>query len=118
MSAAQDLSPEDFATFIVGLRTYLPAFLLSESELNMLGYSLMRQVQFDHALVLFEDNLKNHPNSANVYDSYGDGLLALDRVQQAAQSFEKAVELGKKSNHRDLELFIKNLSRTEAALNK
>jgi hypothetical protein len=39
-------------------------------------------------------------------------------VQQAAQSFEKAVELGKKSNHRDLELFTKNLSRTEAALNK
>jgi Tfp pilus assembly protein PilF len=68
--------------------------------------------------VLFEDNLENHPNSANVYDSFGDGLLAVDRVQQAAQSFEKAVELGKKSNHRDLELFIKNLSRTEAALNK
>jgi tetratricopeptide (TPR) repeat protein len=118
MRAAQDLSPEDFATFIVGLRTYLPDFLLSESELNMLGYSLMRQDQFDHALVLFEDNLENHPNSANVYDSFGDGLLAVDRVQQAAQSFEKAVELGKKSNHRDLELFTKNLSRTEAALNK
>lgn len=118
MRAAQDLSAGDFATFIVGLRTYLPDFLLSESELNMLGYSLMRQDQFDHALVLFEDNLENHPNSANVYDSFGDGLLAVDRVQQAAQFFEKAVELGKKSNRRDLELFIKNLSRTEAALNK
>lgn len=118
VSAARQLSVSDFEKFVSGLRSYLPGFLLSERELNMLGYGLMREDKFNHALVLVADNLKNHPNSANVYDSYGDGLLGLNRVEEAAKYFERAVELGKIGNHRDLGLFVKNLERTEEILKK
>jgi pimeloyl-ACP methyl ester carboxylesterase len=115
-SASRNLDPSRFGRFISELRTYIPSFLLSEKELNMIGYSLMRSDLYMHALVLFEDNLKNHPNSANAYDSYGDGLFAVGRVQESLEAFEMAVQLGEKENHRDLGLFIKNLKRSEEAL--
>lgn len=115
-SASRTLDPSDFGRFISELRTYIPSFLLSERDLNMIGYSLMRSDLYMHALVLFEDNLKNHPNSANAYDSYGDGLFAVGRVQESLEAFQMAVQLGEEENHRDLGLFIKNLKRSEEAL--
>ncbi|WP_075350379.1 alpha/beta fold hydrolase [Algoriphagus marinus] len=115
-SASRTLDPSDFKRFISDLRTYIPSFLLSERDLNMIGYSLMRSDLYMHALVLFEDNLKNHPNSANAYDSYGDGLFAVGRVQESLEAFQMAVQLGEEENHRDLALFIKNLKRSEEAL--
>jgi pimeloyl-ACP methyl ester carboxylesterase len=115
-SASRTLDPSDFGRFISELRTYIPSFLLSERDLNMIGYSLMRSDLYMHALVLFEDNLKNHPNSANAYDSYGDGLFAVGRVQESLEAFQMAVQLGEKESHRDLGLFIKNLKRSEEAL--
>jgi tetratricopeptide (TPR) repeat protein len=98
------------------MRTYISAFLLTERDMNMIGYSLMRSDLYMHAFVLFEDNLKNHPNSANAYDSYGDGLFAMGRVQESLEAFRKAVELGEQESHSDLGLFIKNLKRSEEAL--
>ena len=115
-SASRTLDPSYFGRFISELRTYIPSFLLSERDLNMIGYSLMRSDLYMHALVLFEDNLKNHPNSANAYDSYGDGLFAVGRVQESLEAFQMAVQLGEKESHRDLGLFIKNLKRSEEAL--
>ena len=115
-SASRTLAPSDFKRFISALRSYVPSFLLSERDLNMIGYSLMRSDLYMHALVLFEDNLKNHPNSANAYDSYGDGLFAVGRVQESLEAFQMAVQLGEEENHRDLGLFIKNLKRSEEAL--
>jgi pimeloyl-ACP methyl ester carboxylesterase len=116
VKAANTLSPEDFDTFITDLQTYIPASLLTEENINMLGYSLMRFDKYKQALSLFKNNLENHPNSANVYDSMGEGLLALGRVEEAVPLFKKAVELGADPQHRDFELFKKNLIRGEEML--
>ena len=115
-NASRKLDPADFKRFISEMRTYIPPFLLTERDLNMIGYSLMRSDLYMHAFVLFEDNLKNHPNSANAYDSYGDGLFAMGRVQESLEAFRKAVELGEQENHSDLGLFIKNLKRSEEVM--
>ncbi|MHA7130114.1 alpha/beta fold hydrolase [Algoriphagus namhaensis] len=112
-TASRTMNSSDFERFMDGLRAYVPEFLLSERDLNMIGYSMMRADLYQHALVIFADNLKNHPNSANAYDSYGDGLFALGRVEESLSAFRKAVELGEKENHSDLGLFIKNLKKTE-----
>lgn len=114
--AAHTLSPEDFDTFITDLYTYIPSSLLSEENMNMMGYSLMRFDKYKQALSLFEKNLENHPNSANVYDSMGEGLMALGKVEEAVPLFQKAVEMGAEPRHRDFELFKKNLIKGEAML--
>ena len=116
VNAAHRLSPEDFDTFITDLFTYMPGSLLTEEDINMMGYSLMRFDKYKQALSLFQKNLENHPNSANVYDSLGDGLMALGRVEDAVPLFQKAVEMGAEPRHRDFELFKKNLIKGEAML--
>ncbi|SFU04051.1 hypothetical protein SAMN04489724_3541 [Algoriphagus locisalis] len=116
ISAAQRLSPEEFETFISDIGTYIPASLLTEEDFNMLGYSLMRFDKYKHALALFQYNLENHPDSPNVYDSMGEGLMALGRVEEAVPLFKKAVEMGAKPQHRDFELFKKNLLHGEEML--
>ena len=116
VNAAHRLSPEDFDTFITDLFTYMPGSLLTEEDINMMGYSLMRFDKYKQALSLFQKNLENHPNSANVYDSLGDGLMALGRGEDAVPLFQKAVEMGAEPRHRDFELFKKNLIKGEAML--
>ena len=116
VNAANRLSPEEFATFISNIGTYIPASLLTEEDFNMLGYSLMRFDKYKHALALFQYNLENHPDSPNVYDSMGEGLVALGRVEEAVPLFKKAVELGAEPKHRDFELFKKNLIKGQEML--
>lgn len=115
-AASETMSVADFEIFVRNLPAYIPPFLLPERDLNMIGYSLMRADRNEQALVLFAANLKNHPTSANAYDSYGDGLFSLGRVQESLGAFRKAVELGEQENHSDLGLFVKNLKKSEASL--
>lgn len=116
ITAAQTLSPEEFGRYVSDMQTYIPASLLNEFEINMQAYNLMRFDKFEHALALFKNNLENHPNSANAYDSMGDGLMALGRVEEAIPLYKKAVELGAQPQHSDLELFKKNLIKGEEML--
>lgn len=116
VNAAHSLSPEEFDTFISDIGTYIPASLLTEEDFNMLGYSLMRFDKYKQALALFQYNVENHPNSPNVYDSMGEGLMALGKVEEAVPLFKKAVEMGAEPLHRDFELFKKNLINGEEML--
>lgn len=113
MEAARSLDKDSFQEYLDGLETYIPASLLKERSYNMLGYSLMRMDLYEQAVVLFKKNLERNPSSANVYDSYGDGLLATGKIEEATPYFEKAIELGAKESHRDLELFKKNLTKSK-----
>lgn len=107
IKATQTLSPEEFGTYVSNIQTYIPASLLNEYEVNMQAYNLMRFDKYEHAVALFKNNLENHPNSANAYDSLGDGLMALGKVEEAIPLYKKAVELGAQPQHSDLELFKK-----------
>ncbi|MDN3205911.1 hypothetical protein [Algoriphagus sediminis] len=114
--SAREMSSLEFKLFIEGLETYIPDYKLSERGFNMMGYSLMRSDLNEMALIIFEHNLKKNPNSANVYDSYGDGLFALGRVEESLDAYQRAVALGTFERHSDLGLFIKNLKKAEEAL--
>lgn len=110
VNAAQKYNPEQFSNYLEGLKAHTLDGELTEATINMLGYDQLRKDQPDHAMVLFAFNLKQNPNSANVYDSMGDGLVALGKIKEAVSYYEKAVQLGEKSQHRDLGLFKKNLA--------
>jgi tetratricopeptide (TPR) repeat protein len=45
------------------------------------------------AAAIFKLNVDAYPNSWNVYDSYGEALLALDDKENALENYKKSVRL-------------------------
>jgi hypothetical protein len=67
---------------------------LPESVLNGLAYSVLRGLkQPNTALWIFRRNAAAYPDSPNVYDSLGDGLLAVGDTSAAKQQFRRSVEV-------------------------
>lgn len=66
----------------------------SEPDVNSLGYNFMTVNKPAMAKAMFELNIKNYPESANVYDSMGDFYLDQEDTVQAIEQFKKALELG------------------------
>ena len=69
------------------------AFLFPEGPLNLLGYERLQAKQTKDAVELFKLNTEAYPNSANAYDSLGDGYVADGQNERAIQASQKALEL-------------------------
>ena len=65
-------------------------FVFKEAEMNMLGYQLLWAERTDDAVAILKLTMEEYPNSANVYDSYGDALLAKGDSTEALVNFKKA----------------------------
>ena len=52
------------------------------------------QMKPDFAFAMFDLNLRNYPESANVFDSMGDYYLAQSDTLKAREHFRKAFDLG------------------------
>ena len=65
----------------------------AESQINAYGYDLMGQDRLEdsHAILLLNTQL--FPNSANTFDSYGEALLGLGRMEEALVAYETALSL-------------------------
>ena len=85
-----------------------------ENLINSLGYRLIEDKKFDEAIAAFQRNVQLYPGSANVYDSLGDGYESAGKLDLALQNCEKAVELGTKTNDRNLAAFKDHLKRVSA----
>ena len=75
-----------------------------ESKINKLGYACLREKDPSSALVLFKLNTKAYPDSANAWDSLGDGYEATNDVQSARMSYARSVELNPYNEHAKREL--------------
>lgn len=64
-----------------------------ESQVNGLGYYMLRQKQFTKAEALFKLNILNYPESANCYDGLGDLYLAKGDTLKAIERFKKTLSL-------------------------
>ncbi|HEX6848149.1 MAG TPA: alpha/beta hydrolase-fold protein [Chitinophagaceae bacterium] len=62
----------------------------NESQINELGYYMLRQKYYDKAIALFRMNVENYPASGNVYDSYADGLIEKKDTTGAIANYKKA----------------------------
>jgi dienelactone hydrolase len=69
------------------------AFLFPEGPLNLLGYEHLQTKQTKEAVELFKLNTEAYPNSANAYDSLGDGYMADGQNERAIAAAQKALEL-------------------------
>jgi len=70
-----------------------PDYFISEREINLLGYVLMRQDNNDAALKLFKLNTELYPDAYNTYDSFGECLLKMGDVKNGIKAYKKSLEL-------------------------
>lgn len=87
---------------------------LPENLINNLGYRLLGDKKFDEAIAVFQRNVQLYPESANVYDSLGDGYEGAGKIDLALRNCEKAVEVGTRTNDRNLDQFKDHLKRVAA----
>ena len=67
--------------------------LPDESMVNQMGYNMLEMQMLSKAKQLFEMNTKNYPDSFNTHDSLGDYYMAVEDLENAKKSFQKAVDL-------------------------
>ena len=75
-----------------------------EKTINRLGYSFLQEKDPSSAVVLFKLNTKAYPDSANAWDSLGDGYEATNDVQDARMACMRSVELNPGNEHAKGEL--------------
>lgn len=63
-----------------------------EAMINALGYWALQAGDLARSKLFFEMNVKNYPESANVYDSLGDFYLASEQKEKAIQFFKEALK--------------------------
>jgi CubicO group peptidase (beta-lactamase class C family) len=69
------------------------SFLIVENEMNQAGYELLQSDRAREAAEIFKLNVEAFPASSNVYDSYGEALLALGRKDMAIENYKKSYQL-------------------------
>lgn len=69
------------------------AFDFGENVLNMVGYALLEEGNPPDAVAIFELNAEQYPESANVWDSLGEGYMATGDTERAIEAYRKSLEL-------------------------
>jgi hypothetical protein len=69
------------------------AYVDTENELNNLGYRLLAEQRYAQAISILELNAAEHPRSANVYDSLGEGYMLAGKQEAAIRSYRTSLEL-------------------------
>jgi predicted alpha/beta superfamily hydrolase len=87
-----------------------------EDTINVVAYGMLGRGEVDEAIVAFRYDVELYPDSANVYDSLGDGLVAADRLEEALASYSKAVENATKAGDERLPIFTANRDRVKEQL--
>ena len=91
--ALDDAIHSSDSTYAAAARSLGLSERLPERVLNGLGYDLLGYDKVALAIAVFQRNVQAYPQSANVYDSLGDGFLAAADTTSALTQFRKAVEV-------------------------
>ncbi|AZA84374.1 hypothetical protein C1637_05900 [Chryseobacterium lactis] len=78
----------------------------SENELNELGYEFLRDGNVDAAIKIFNLNVNEFPNSANVYDSRGEAYFNKKEYQLSKKDYQKVLQL-EPANQNAKEMLLK-----------
>ena len=66
---------------------------MSESELNELGYLLLRRGERDGSLLVLGTAAELFPESWNAHDSYGEALAEAGDTTAAIKAYERSLQL-------------------------
>jgi CubicO group peptidase (beta-lactamase class C family)/predicted transcriptional regulator YdeE len=70
-----------------------------EAIFNGLGYRLLYGGKEQDAVEVFEKNVREYPQSSNVYDSLGEAYMKVGKKDLAIQNYEKSLQLNPKNNN-------------------
>jgi imidazolonepropionase-like amidohydrolase len=70
--------------------------LVSEEQINGLGYSLLNDKKYPDAVAVLRMNTEDFPQSANAFDSYAEALFDSGNVPSAVANYKKALEIDPK----------------------
>ncbi|KPM46676.1 DUF2911 domain-containing protein [Jiulongibacter sediminis] len=72
--------------------------IADNSELNQLGYEMLRRGDTAKAVEIFELNANKHPDDPNVHDSLGEGYMNNGQKEKAIKSFKKSLSMNPPDN--------------------
>ena len=91
---------EEITTTYMTLKDEQPDnYDFSEGQLNDLGYYYMGKGDLDKAIAIFKINAEAFPYSFNVFDSYGEALLAQGGREEAIENYKQSVKLNPDNEH-------------------
>jgi tetratricopeptide (TPR) repeat protein len=67
--------------------------VLSETQMNHLGYDLLRSKRVKSAIEVFKLNVEDYPQSWNTYDSLGEAYKIDGNNELAIKNYQRSVEL-------------------------
>jgi len=91
---AVHLAQGDWAAMETSFKKAIASPANVESRLNSLGYTLLRNGRTDEAIAVFEYNVRQYPESANVYDSLAEAQEKKGDRQQAIRNYARALSMG------------------------
>jgi hypothetical protein len=92
------------------------ALLFTEAQMNGLGYARLSRGRVKEALAAFRLNIEAFPESFNVYDSYGEALMADGQYERALDNYARSVELNpSNSNGREKMADVRRLLSARAS---
>ena len=82
------------------LAEYPEEKFFDESLTNQVGYRFLYFYKnLKDAIGIFKLNAKYYPESFNVYDSLGEGLIANGEVEEAIKNYKKSLELNPQNDN-------------------
>ena len=98
------ISEKDVASAIAQYRELKAGKTASEynfaqTELNQLGYQLLQMKKVTEAIEVFKLNVEMYPQSANAYDSLGEGYLLHGDKDLSIANYKKSLELDPKNTN-------------------
>ena len=75
------------------------AYNFEESELNNLGYQLLRSNKIKDAIRIFQLNVEAYPQSGNVYDSLGEAYMNAGNKPLAIANYQKSLQRNPKNHN-------------------
>ena len=92
-------------------------YYLDEREMNRTGYEFLQSRKVKEAAAIFKLNTQAFPKSANVFDSYGEALMALGNKTEAIENYKQSVKLNP-GNENGIKILKDNGIKTDDLIKK
>jgi predicted alpha/beta superfamily hydrolase len=95
-------------------RRYGYKIVIEEVILNAMGYQALARAEYEKAIEIFKLAARLYPESANVYDSLGEGYEASNQLELAKENYEIAIQKGEAVNDPNLPIYKLHLANIQA----
>tara|TARA_R100000935_G_C2784554_1_gene143211 strand:- start:109 stop:933 length:825 start_codon:yes stop_codon:yes gene_type:complete len=68
-------------------------YVLRENDMNALGYQFLESDKTNEAIAVFKLNVKEFPESSNVYDSLGEAYMKAGNKELAILNYKRSLEM-------------------------